>query len=865
MWVKVAETNGDLEDLPADIFEFEGKPAVFTLAFISPHLEFAEICERLKLLAGGTPVVAMSTAGELCSSPDASPDGLYCATGADWQSVVIQTFAPGLVTATSVHAVPLPNADIRSGNPTMPHSERVRRIAESLKAVSVPFGVDCRDTLALTFVDGLSACESYFMEAVYKTGRFPCLFVGGSAGGKLDFKHTYLFDGCRVLEDHALVCFVKLARDKRYGIFKSQNFRKTDKSFIVLEADADRRIVSTVVDPETFRVETASVAMCRLLECSPADLSARLTGHTFAIELDGETFVRSVASVDFAGGEVSFYCDVNTGDRLFLHRATDFVEQTRWDYAAFLVGKPAPVGALLNDCILRRLSNEASLGGLGGLWTCPTAGFSTFGELLGININQTLSAVFFFHVEEGQQFADPFVDGFPVHYGSFQNHFTSSRLARLELLNELRSQAGGLLLDHFADMGSPSEEVAPIVLHARMERVLRDSRARLLAMTSSLYEGIMLVDQDGRILFANRSASQLLEDDTLAERHMDEVVSSLVQNERVDFLHGPLQRALDNGETVVDEDAFFVIGAGRRLNVAYAAAPLVDGGRTLGVILSFRSIEALKKAQRDAAQASRLASVGQLAAGIAHEINTPIQYISDNLSYIHDTFSELTNLVDALREAVAGTDRTEVVEEILSNHEVELVFQDITIAAAQSLEGANHVAHIVRSMKTFSHPGTTSKVLVNINQTIDSTLAVSRSEWKQVASVETDLAPDLPQVACYPADVSQVLLNLIINAAHAVAGRGAGELGLIRVSTRQNGDYVEIRVADNGPGVPADIRESIFDPFFTTKEVGKGTGQGLAICLDVVTRRHGGRLFLDPDVDCGATFVVRLPLLGTAI
>ena len=454
MWIKVAETDNELGNLTADIFMFEGKPAALALAFISPHLDFASVCARLKLLAADTPVVAMSTAGELCSSFEMAPHRLYCATGNEWQSVVIQSFAPGLLSAISVHAIPLPNADIRSGNPAMPHSERVRRIAESLTAVSVPFGINYRDTLALTFVDGLSACESYFMEAVYKTGRFPCLFVGGSAGGKLDFKHTYLFDGCRVLENHAIICFVKLPQDKRYGIFKSQNFRKTGTSFIVLAADADRRIVSTVVDPETFRVETACAAMCRLLECSPAELLTRLTGHTFAIELNGETFVRSVASVDFTEGNVSFYCDVNTGDRLFLHQATDFVEQTRRDYAAFLVGKPAPIGALLNDCILRRLSNEASLSGLDGLWNCPTAGFSTFGELLGININQTLSAVFFFQVEGEQQFSDHFVDGFPVHYGNFQNHFTSSRLARLELLNELRSQAGGLLLDYFADMSN---------------------------------------------------------------------------------------------------------------------------------------------------------------------------------------------------------------------------------------------------------------------------------------------------------------------------------------------------------------------------------------------------------------------------
>jgi signal transduction histidine kinase len=179
------------------------------------------------------------------------------------------------------------------------------------------------------------------------------------------------------------------------------------------------------------------------------------------------------------------------------------------------------------------------------------------------------------------------------------------------------------------------------------------------------------------------------------------------------------------------------------------------------------------------------------------------------------------------------------------------------------LEGIERVANIVRAMKDFSHPGYGQKQLVDLNRAIESTLTVSRSEWKYVADLVTDFDPDLPQVSCLPGDFNQVILNLVVNAAQAIAivvEDGSRGKGTIAVRTRQAGDWVEIRVEDTGTGISESIRHKVFDHFFTTKEVGKGTGQGLAIAQAIVVRKHGGTIGFESEVGKGTTFIVRLPI-----
>ncbi|MDR3436061.1 methyl-accepting chemotaxis protein [Telmatospirillum sp.] len=472
--VRVIETDGTLNGFGAADFMFSGRASVFAVAFVSPHLDFATVSDRLRKVAAATPILAVSTAGELCSLANQK---LYKPTGQSWSTVVIQIFSPDLISQASIHAVPLHNEDIRKGSPTLSHRERVERIVRSLDQIRLPFRLEARDCLALTIVDGLSACENTLMEAVYRSAHFPCLFIGGSAGGKLDFKNTYIFNGERVFENHAVIAFIKLAEGKRYGALKSQNFRKTSHSFLIIDANPYLRTISAVFDTTTGRPVRAVDAVAKVLGTTPSGLAAKLAGKTFGIELGNELFVRSVAAIDTDKGTISFFCDVNAGDELLLLEATDFAQQTRRDIDDFLRGKPRPVAALLNDCILRRLNNEDVLDKLSGMWTVPTAGFSTFGELFGINVNQTLSAIVFFDAGT-EPFHDDLVDAFPIYYARFVEYFTHCRLNRVEILNRIRSMVIGRLTEQLSTSAALTREFDTVIermsdIHSRLENMRR--------------------------------------------------------------------------------------------------------------------------------------------------------------------------------------------------------------------------------------------------------------------------------------------------------------------------------------------------------------------------------------------------------
>jgi signal transduction histidine kinase len=272
--------------------------------------------------------------------------------------------------------------------------------------------------------------------------------------------------------------------------------------------------------------------------------------------------------------------------------------------------------------------------------------------------------------------------------------------------------------------------------------------------------------------------------------------------------------------------------------------------------------------------AQKLESIGQLAAGIAHEINTPTQYIGDNVRFLESSFSDLRKMHDRfgkLLEAVkANTATAELIgetEACLREADVGFLMAEIPGAIQQTLEGVDRVSKIVRAMKDFSHPGTEEKTPVNLNKALETTLTVARNEWKYVAEIETDFDPDLPPVPCMPGEFNQVILNLVVNAAHAIAEATAGDSkrkGRITASTRRCGDWAEVRIRDTGCGIAEKIRHKIFDPFFTTKPVGKGTGQGLAMAHTAIVERHQGTLTFETELGVGTVFIIRLPLKPAA-
>lgn len=279
------------------------------------------------------------------------------------------------------------------------------------------------------------------------------------------------------------------------------------------------------------------------------------------------------------------------------------------------------------------------------------------------------------------------------------------------------------------------------------------------------------------------------------------------------------------------------------------------------------------KLKSDLLHAQKLESVGRLAAGIAHEINTPIQYVTNNISFMNDAFADIRKLVDffmALLEAAKKIPSLQqVADEVvvcLEDVDWDYLVDEYPLTIQQSQDGLSRVSTIVKAMKEFSHPGSKDKEPVDLNRIIATTVAVARNEWKYVADVESNLDENIPFVQCLSDEMGQVFLNLLVNASHAISSRFGENLdkkyGRITIGTSYKDGWVEVRMGDNGMGIPESARDKVFDPFFTTKEVGKGTGQGLSISHDVITQKHSGTISFETEMGKGTTFIIRLPVAG---
>ena len=296
----------------------------------------------------------------------------------------------------------------------------------------------------------------------------------------------------------------------------------------------------------------------------------------------------------------------------------------------------------------------------------------------------------------------------------------------------------------------------------------------------------------------------------------------------------------------------------------------VENEQSQAVVCVALDIRDRKHLERELQQAQKLESVGRLAAGVAHEINTPVQFVSDSVQYIGETLTDLGVLMrkyqDVQRTVLAGQPALEVAEEArLAEETADLAYavENLPKALERSMDGLKRVADIVRSMKEFAHPDQKEMASVDLNRAIESTLVMARNEYKYVADVELSLA-EIPRVTCHGGEVNQAILNIIVNASHAIsdAVKGTAQRGKIIIRTKLWEGSVTISISDSGGGIPEAIQSRIFDPFFTTKEVGRGTGQGLAIARSVLVDKHGGDLTFDTVPGVGTTFHMRLPLVG---
>jgi len=269
------------------------------------------------------------------------------------------------------------------------------------------------------------------------------------------------------------------------------------------------------------------------------------------------------------------------------------------------------------------------------------------------------------------------------------------------------------------------------------------------------------------------------------------------------------------------------------------------------------------------AVSQKLESIGQLAAGIAHEINTPMQYIGDNTSFLKDAFASLSEFVNSLENLICQSSPYEEkvlkdkIDELKIKMDMEFIISEIPRSIEQSQTGIERVTKIVRAMKDFSHPGAKEKSYYDINHGIQVTITISKNEWKYVADVDFQPATNLPDIYCLQDELNQVILNMIINSSHAIEEKGtesSGKKGLIQIVTQRENDFAVIKILDNGKGIKPENISKIFDPFFTTKQVGKGTGQGLAISHDIIVNKHGGQINVESKYGYGTTFIIKIPI-----
>jgi PAS domain S-box-containing protein len=425
------------------------------------------------------------------------------------------------------------------------------------------------------------------------------------------------------------------------------------------------------------------------------------------------------------------------------------------------------------------------------------------------------------------------------------------------------------LIETFANQASVAIE------RRRVGEQLLEREKQLAVTLESIGEGVIAVDTMGKIQLLNPAAETITgwSSHEAREQPLVKVFPLLDPASNSsgklmafkDFLpeDGSGERRFQNLTLLCDNQV-------RKIIAGTISRMLGSNQQILGFTMVFQDITEQQQHQTQQALSQKLESIGQLAAGIAHEINTPMQYVGDNIYFMEDALSDLIPLVVEYRKLVNECElvgnKIELVREIHHREQqidLDYLQEELPRALEQSREGIDRVRKLVLTMKDFAHPSSGIKAFADLNKGVQSTIQISINEWKYYAELQAELSPNLPLVYCVIDEINQAVLNLIVNSTHAIrdaVNTGRYTKGLIQVKTRQEGDDVAIEIADNGGGIPAEVKYLIFDPFFTTKDVGKGTGQGLTITHDIIVNKHGGRITLESEENKGTRFTLYLPV-----
>lgn len=447
-------------------------------------------------------------------------------------------------------------------------------------------------------------------------------------------------------------------------------------------------------------------------------------------------------------------------------------------------------------------------------------------------------------------------------------HAISDRDLSLRVFNDTLEQQ---IRDRTRELESRNRDLSTeIAVRHRAEENLRMAHEEAESMLGSLGAALVGLDADDRVTRWNSAAERLF--GSTAETTIGRLlVETGIRCDWAEIFVAIAacvkdKRPIEVGELRYEDQQNEL----RWLSVTVSSSRAQDGSRPGRgrIILLATDITQRRLDEIQRNHGAKLESIGQLAAGIAHEINTPIQFIGDNLLFLAEAHGSLKTLREAHQRAFEAIALNAPVALVTNIRALELqcdsayLDSEVPKAIAQSQEGVARVADIVKGMKAFSHPDQGGLIPSDINAAVRTTIAVARNEYKYVAELVTDLDPALPLIPCHAGGIHQVLLNLLVNAAHAVADvvQNSGTLGTITIQTRRDGEFVAVSITDTGTGIPEAVQPKLFTPFFTTKGVGKGTGQGLNLAHATIVKQHGGTISFQTAVGHGTTFLVRIPI-----
>lgn len=388
---------------------------------------------------------------------------------------------------------------------------------------------------------------------------------------------------------------------------------------------------------------------------------------------------------------------------------------------------------------------------------------------------------------------------------------------------------------------------------------VRQSKTREQDIVDSLTDGLIIVDSQARVLSMNPVGLALFDYQTqdLTDLSVSELLPSVDFQTMLDVEHAGLNdlshiraRAIRKDGTLFPCD--FTLS---RMSGLYQ-------GHALYTLL-VRDISEILMLEQEVRQSNRMESIGQLASGIAHEINTPAQYLTNNLTFLRDAYGRLMGMCRQLKPAEEDSHIYQArANALFADPELEFIRDEIPMAIEQSLEGIQQISHIIKAMKSFTHNSEDKLQYIDLNEAIQATVTIATNQWSKIAQIEGQYDGRLSAIPCYRDLFNQVILSILVNAVQAIEERKRQQqepAGKIVITTSAEYEHAVVRIADNGVGIDATIIERIFDPFFTTKEVGKGTGQGLSQAYAIIVDMHHGELLVESTVGAGATFILKIP------